>query len=86
MLALNKLLGVTAVIAAVDVVLLTVLATLGAFLYNLCATFTGGIEVTLASASRRSVRSGRAGAATADGAAWRRAPRGPVAQLVRAHP
>ena len=30
-----------------DIVLLTVLATLGAFLYNLCAALTGGIEVTL---------------------------------------
>jgi hypothetical protein len=37
----------TAVVAAIDVVLLTALATLGAFLYNLCAALTGGIEVTL---------------------------------------
>lgn len=35
------------VIAAVDVVLLTLLATLGALLYNVCATLTGGVEVTL---------------------------------------
>lgn len=46
-LALSKVLAITAVIAAVDVVLLTVLATLGAFLYNVCASFTGGLEVTL---------------------------------------
>lgn len=44
---LSRVLGVTAVIAAVDVVLLTVLATLGAVLYNLCASLTGGVEVTL---------------------------------------
>ena len=44
---LGRVLGATAVIAAVDIVLLTVLATLGAFLYNLCAALTGGIEVTL---------------------------------------
>lgn len=44
---LGRVLGLTAVIAAVDIVLLTVLATLGAFLYNLCAALTGGIEVTL---------------------------------------
>lgn len=44
---LGRVLGVTAVIAAVDIVLLTVLATLGAFLYNLCAALTGGLDVTL---------------------------------------
>jgi hypothetical protein len=36
------------VVAAVDVVLLTALSTLGALLYNVCASFTGGVEVTLA--------------------------------------
>jgi hypothetical protein len=36
-----------AVLAAVDIVLITALATLGALLYNLCAALTGGIEVTL---------------------------------------
>lgn len=44
----GQVLGVAAVLAAVDVVLLTVLATLGAFLYNVCASLTGGIEVALA--------------------------------------
>lgn len=44
---LGRVLGATAVLAAVDVVLLTVLATLGALLYNLCASLTGGIEVLL---------------------------------------
>ncbi len=29
------------------VTLLTLLATLGSLLYNLCASFTGGVEVTL---------------------------------------
>ena len=43
----SNILSVAAVVAAVDVVLLTALATLGAFLYNLCAALTGGIEVTL---------------------------------------
>jgi hypothetical protein len=42
----GRILSITAVIAAVDVVLLTALATLGAFLYNLCSSLTGGIEVT----------------------------------------
>ncbi|MGL4832102.1 MAG: DUF3566 domain-containing protein [Propionibacteriaceae bacterium] len=44
----NKVLGIAAVIAAVDVVIMTALATLGAFLYNLSATMLGGLEVTLA--------------------------------------
>ena len=35
-------------IAAVDVVLLTAIATLGAFLYNMAAALLGGIDVTLA--------------------------------------
>lgn len=43
----GRVLGATAVLAAVDVVLLTALATLGALLYNLCASLTGGIEVQL---------------------------------------
>lgn len=43
----SRVLGAAAVLAAIDVVLLTVLATLGALLYNLCASLTGGIEVQL---------------------------------------
>ena len=45
---LDRVLGVTMVIAAVDVILITALATLGAFLYNLAASLLGGLEVTLA--------------------------------------
>jgi Transmembrane domain of unknown function (DUF3566) len=44
----NKVAGFTTLICVVDVVLLTALATLGAFLYNLSASLLGGIEVTLA--------------------------------------
>ncbi len=40
--------GVALVIGLADIVLLTALATLGAFAYNLCADLVGGIEVTLA--------------------------------------
>lgn len=43
----NRVLGATAVLAAVDVVLFTALATLGALLFNACAALTGGIEVVL---------------------------------------
>lgn len=45
---LSRVLGFTTLIAVVDVVLVTALATLGAFLYNLSASLLGGLEVTLA--------------------------------------
>lgn len=47
-LSLPRVLGFTTLIAIIDVVLATALATLGAFMYNLSAGFVGGIEVTLA--------------------------------------
>ncbi len=43
-----KVLGGTAVISAINIVLFTALGTLGSFLYNLSATMLGGLEVTLA--------------------------------------
>jgi Transmembrane domain of unknown function (DUF3566) len=45
---LQRVAGVTTLICVVDVVLITALATLGAFLYNLSASLLGGVEVTLA--------------------------------------
>ncbi|OON79283.1 DUF3566 domain-containing protein [Streptomyces tsukubensis] len=47
-LSLPRVLTFTAVIAVIDVVLATALATLGAFIYNLSAGFVGGVELTLA--------------------------------------
>ncbi len=44
----SRVLGFTMLVAAVDVVLLTAIATLGAFLYNMSAALLGGVEVTLA--------------------------------------
>ena len=44
----SRVLGFTMLIAAVDVVLITAMATLSAFLYNMAAALLGGIEVTLA--------------------------------------
>ncbi|MEU4214298.1 DUF3566 domain-containing protein [Actinoplanes sp. NPDC026623] len=40
--------GTSMLIGAVNVVLFTALATLGAFIYNVCADLVGGIELTLA--------------------------------------
>jgi len=45
---MSRVMGLTLLIAAVDVVLITAMATLGAFLYNLAAALLGGIDVTLA--------------------------------------
>ncbi|MEV7613101.1 DUF3566 domain-containing protein [Streptomyces sp. NPDC089799] len=47
-LSLPRVLVFTSVIAVIDVVLMTALATLGAFIYNLSAGFVGGVELTLA--------------------------------------
>jgi hypothetical protein len=44
----SRVLGFTMIVAVVDVVLITAISTLGAFLYNLAAALLGGIEVTLA--------------------------------------
>lgn len=46
-LGTTRVLGFTMVIAVVDVVLITAVATLGAFLYNMAAALLGGVEVTL---------------------------------------
>jgi hypothetical protein len=43
----SKVMGVTMLISAIDVVIITALATLGAFIYNLSASLLGGLEVTL---------------------------------------
>ena len=47
-LSLPRVLIFTSIIAVIDVVLATALATLGAFIYNLSAGFVGGVELTLA--------------------------------------
>jgi hypothetical protein len=47
-LGTRRVVGFTMIVAAVDVVLVTAIATLAAFLYNMSASLLGGIEVTLA--------------------------------------
>lgn len=43
----SRVLSVATVIAVVDIVLLTALATLGAFVYNIVAAMVGGLHLTL---------------------------------------
>jgi hypothetical protein len=45
---MDRIMAITMLIAAIDVVLITALATLGAFIYNMAAALLGGLEVTLA--------------------------------------
>ena len=44
----SRVIGFTMLVAVIDVVLMTAIATLAAFLYNMAAALLGGIEVTLA--------------------------------------
>ena len=48
----SRVLGFTMVVAVADVLLITAIATLSAFLYNLAAALLGGVEVTLAEDER----------------------------------
>ena len=45
---MGRVLGFTLVVAVIDVILLTAIATLCAFLYNMAAALLGGVELTLA--------------------------------------
>jgi len=47
-LSTSRVLGFTMIVAVADVVLITAISTLGAFLYNLSAGLLGGVEVTFA--------------------------------------
>jgi hypothetical protein len=46
-MAFERVISLATIIAVVDIVLLTALATIGAFLYNIVAALVGGIHVTL---------------------------------------
>ena len=46
--AMSRVMGITMLISVIDVVLITAIATLGAFIYNMSAAMLGGVEVTLA--------------------------------------
>jgi nitrogen fixation-related uncharacterized protein len=45
--SLGKVLSVAMLIAAIDIVLITALATIGAFLFNLASSLVGGLQVTV---------------------------------------
>jgi hypothetical protein len=52
-IGMDRVLSFTMLVAVLNVVLLTAIATLGAFLYNLAASLLGGLEVTLAEDDHR---------------------------------
>jgi hypothetical protein len=47
LVAFNRVMGIALVLAAIEIVLVSALSTLFAFLYNLSVGLTGGLEVTL---------------------------------------
>ena len=47
-LSFGRVMSFTALVSVVNIVLFTALATLGAYLYNMCSSLVGGVEVTLA--------------------------------------
>lgn len=46
-LSLSRVLGFTTLVTLVNVVLMTALATLGAYLYNLASSLAGGLDIVL---------------------------------------
>jgi hypothetical protein len=47
-IGLGRVVSLSIVIGVINVVLITAIATLGAFLYNVCSSLVGGLQVTLA--------------------------------------
>jgi hypothetical protein len=46
-IGLGRVVSLSIVIGVVDVILMTAIATLGAFLYNVCSSLVGGLQLTL---------------------------------------
>jgi hypothetical protein len=46
-IALPRVMSLAVVVGVIDVILLTALSTLGAFLYNVCSSRVGGLQLTL---------------------------------------
>lgn len=43
----GRVVSLSVVIGVIDIILITAVATLGAFLYNICASLVGGVQLTL---------------------------------------
>jgi hypothetical protein len=46
-IGLGRVASLAIVIAVIDVILITAITTLGAFLYNVCSSLVGGLQITL---------------------------------------
>jgi hypothetical protein len=46
-IGLGRVVSLSIVISVIDVILMTAISTLGAFLYNVCASLVGGLQITL---------------------------------------
>jgi len=46
-IGLGRVVSLSIVISVIDVILMTAIATLGAFLYNVCSSLVGGLQLTL---------------------------------------
>jgi Transmembrane domain of unknown function (DUF3566) len=46
-IGLGRVVSLSIVIGVIDVILMTAISTLGAFLYNVCSSLVGGLQVTL---------------------------------------
>ena len=46
-IGLGRVVSLSIVVAVIDVILITAISTLGAFLYNVCSSLVGGLQVTL---------------------------------------
>ena len=46
-IGLGRVVSLSIVISVIDVILLTAISTLGAFLYNVCSSLVGGLQLTL---------------------------------------
>lgn len=46
-IGLGRVISLSIVIGVIDVILMTAIATLGAFLYNVCSSLVGGLQLTL---------------------------------------
>ena len=46
-IGLGRVVSLSIVVGVIDVILMTAISTLGAFLYNVCSSLVGGLQLTL---------------------------------------